>query len=70
VVRANKGFFEGVHYWEIICPISLSTLRKYSRQEDLVTLGSRESFWLFGNNDALLPMEHLHGMVRSPIATS
>jgi len=27
VVRSNKGFYEGVHYWEIICPISLSTLQ-------------------------------------------
>jgi len=28
VARTNKAFTEGVHYWEIICPISLSTLRK------------------------------------------
>lgn len=27
VARVNKSFFEGVHYWEIICPISLSTLQ-------------------------------------------
>jgi len=29
VARVNKAFLEGIHYWEIICPISLSTLRKY-----------------------------------------
>jgi hypothetical protein len=29
MARTNKAFSEGVHYWEIIRPISLSTLCKY-----------------------------------------
>jgi hypothetical protein len=25
---ANMAFTEGVHYWEIICPISINNIRK------------------------------------------
>ena len=32
IARTNKSFYEGVHYWEIICPISLSTICKFTQK--------------------------------------
>jgi hypothetical protein len=63
VARASKGFVEGVHYWEVICPISLSTLCKSLVPKDMIAFVQGNDSPGLDQGLPLLQRARVHGFV-------